>query len=98
MLLSGSIMDIYDAADIVRRLWLDRADGFSSQEIVLTKCPFCGKTDRIRLIPKDQPKDEPPDQEYQAAIEMLSDAGRVPAICGFCLNVVRVHLQGQKGL
>jgi hypothetical protein len=96
MLLSGSIMDIFDATDIVRRFWLDRANGISSQEVVLAKCPFCGKTDRIRLIPLDQPKDEPPDQEYQAAIEMLSSPGGTLGICRFCLNVVQVHKQGQE--
>ncbi|AFM23589.1 hypothetical protein [Desulfomonile tiedjei] len=85
-------MDETDAADILRGFWLNRVESSSSQELILATCPFCGKGDRIRLL-SDETQEVSVIQEtdYQAAWETLASKDRLPAICGFCLNVVLIR-------
>jgi len=84
-------MDELDAVEILRRYWLDGAGTITSKEMVLASCPFCGKGDRIRLLPRQSQTGSPfPRDNYQIAWEMLAATERLPAICGFCLNVVTV--------
>lgn len=84
-------MDAYEAAAAVRKFWLDNSDRITSHDVLIAKCPFCGKTDRIRLFPKIQFEGQLADRDYEAAMEVLSKGGCVPAICGFCLNVVQMR-------
>jgi hypothetical protein len=85
------MMDIYDAADILRRYWLEKADAPASHEIAAASCPFCGKGDRIRLLPPllcDACPSSVPD--VTAAWNLLASEDRLPALCGFCQNIVLV--------
>jgi hypothetical protein len=80
-----------DAAEILRVNWLDGADTITSREMVLASCLVYGKGDRIRLVPHQGQTGSPFRQDnYQIAWEMLAATERLPAICGFCLNVVTV--------
>ncbi len=82
-------MDETDAADILRTYWLSRAENSTSQEIIPATCPFCGKGDRIRLLPDVTPKVSVlQETDYQAAWKILTSKNRLPAMCGFCMNVV----------
>jgi hypothetical protein len=81
-------MDAFDAAEILKSRWLDNWDTLPSQRIVLATCPFCGKGDRIRLLPDASEIEADPEGEYEAAWKMLAGTQRSPGICGFCLNVL----------
>jgi hypothetical protein len=82
-------MDETDAADILRTYWLSRAESATSQEIIPATCPFCGKGDRIRLLPNEnQDASVVEETDYRAAWKILTSKNRLPAICGFCMNVV----------
>ena len=84
-------MDVFDAAEILRTYWLDRANAPAPQEIVAASCPFCGKGDRIRLLPRlGGDKRLSATSGVTAAWNMLASEDRLPAICGFCQNIVLI--------
>ncbi|MGC8659499.1 MAG: hypothetical protein ACP5U1_10540 [Desulfomonilaceae bacterium] len=78
-------MDELDAAEILKTFWLEKVDSILSEQIVWATCPFCGKTDRIRILPK--PDFVNADESYRSAWSTLIEGDLVPGICGFCLNV-----------
>lgn len=81
-------MDEVDAAEILRGRWFEYKDSIPSPRIVFALCPFCGKGDRIRLLPDAQEMGGLSDENYSAAWKRLAGTTRSPGICGFCLNVV----------
>jgi len=87
-------MDEVDAAEILRSRWFECKDSIPSARIVFAMCPFCGKGDRIRLLPDAQEMGGLADENYSAAWKRLAGSTRSPGICGFCLNVVLVSETG----
>jgi len=81
-------MDEFDAAEIVKRYWLENVESIPSQQIVMVTCPFCGKADRIRILPLDGTLVESQDDAYRASMNLLIKSERTVAICGFCMNIV----------
>jgi hypothetical protein len=94
-------MDVFDAADLIKQSWLASAATIPSEKIVMATCPFCGKGDRIRIVPDDEPAGGDETDGYRAAYALLAGPDRRPGICGFCLNVVvmtcgKAHLPGEE--
>lgn len=78
-------MEVFEAAEVLKGFWVEAAERVSSAQVVLATCPFCGKGDRIRLLPREGRA-----AAYQEAWETLARPGGRPGLCGFCLNVVLV--------
>jgi hypothetical protein len=78
-------MDSFDAADIIKQAWLERTPSAPSRELVLTPCPYCGKSDRLDRLERSALG---PGPKLEAAWETLAGPGRGVGLCGFCLNVV----------
>lgn len=81
-------MDEFDAAEIVKKHWLESSDEILSQQITMMTCPYCGKSDRIRILPHDIAEDG--NEDERIAWNVLTGSGRKPGLCGFCLNVIFV--------
>ena len=81
-------MDEFDAAEIVKRYWLENVESIPFQQIVMVTCPFCGKADRIRILPLDGPLVASQDDAYRASMNLFITSERTVAICGFCMNIV----------
>jgi hypothetical protein len=82
-------MDVFDAAEMLRSYWLERAEALSSHQMMAASCPYCGKGDRIRVLP--QPGDEADPSVtagLRSAWDLLASGERLPALCGFCQNIV----------
>ncbi len=87
-------MDEFDAAEVVKRWWLEHRDSILLRSTVLASCPFCGKGDRISLLPPAQETSDVLDETYSVAWGVLANPNRAPGICGFCLNVVLISETG----
>jgi len=84
-------MDEFDAMEIVRNHWVETSENLPSQQVLMVTCPFCGKSDRVKVIPSSEGTDKKSVGEYREALQLLSEAKKSVAICGFCLNVVLVR-------
>ena len=88
-------MDECEAAEIVRSRWFEDKDRVHSEGIVtLGVCPFCGKGDRIGLLPDPAEMGSVSDDNYSAAWERLARTTRSVGFCGFCNNVVLISDTG----
>lgn len=87
-------MDPFDAAEIVKQAWLERAAEGDTVAVRLVACPYCGKADRVRELSLEELSGGA-DPALPQAWESLAQTGR-PALCGFCLNLVL--LAGDKAL
>ena len=82
-------MDEFDAAETVKRFWVENVESIPSQQIVMARCPFCGKADRIRILPPEESLPaESRNDAYRASMCLLTRSERTVAICGFCMNIV----------
>jgi hypothetical protein len=61
------------------------------------KCPYCGKSDRIRqLEPPQELHGVLPEvdlQQYTLLWQGLAEKGGLLGICKFCLNPLKLHLE-----
>ena len=78
-------MDEFDAVEIIKTCWIEKAETLATQDIKLVTCPYCGKSDRIRIINSQITAEN---DRCSEAMALLGKSGGDPAYCAFCTNII----------
>jgi len=87
-------LDIYQTAETLRRFVLDHGLPHTDMALIGLRCPYCGKSDRIRRLdsPRQMPGNFSTDERdlYSRLFSRLAAGGEDLGVCKFCQNPVRL--------
>lgn len=90
-------MDKSEAIAELKRIVLDHGLPRTEMALFGIKCPYCGKSDRIRQLETPQELygglPEADLQQYTALWKSLAEDDGLLGICKFCLNPLKLDLE-----
>jgi len=87
-------MEHHTPAEVMKRLVMDHELPRREKTLFGVMCPYCGKSDRIRVLepPQDLEEEIPENSRnvYAAAWADLAGPGEFLGICRFCVNILKL--------